>query len=368
MLVSEFHYDLPEELIAQQPLPDRASSRLLHLSAETGVFADRQFREFPDLLRPGDLVVFNNTRVFPARLYGRRGGLKSQPLSPRNPASRDFLHGRVEVLLTRQLSHDPNDWECLVRPGRKIAVGEHLFFGVDGGDHDELQAEVISRGEFGERHIRFAPTDDFFARIDRIGHIPLPPYIAREDSFADRDRYQTVYARERGSVAAPTAGLHFTPEILAMLGERNIETTEVTLHVGLGTFQPVHVEKVEEHKLHSEAYSISGEAAEKIARARGENRRVVAIGTTTVRTLEYAVRQSSGQIRSGSGEANLFIYPGHKFQIVRALLTNFHLPQSTLLMLVCALGGKENVLRAYRHAVAERYRFYSYGDCMFVET
>ena len=363
MLVSEFHYDLPEELIVQQPLADRASSRLLHLSAESGVFENREFREFPDLLRPGDLVVFNNTRVFPARLYGRRGGLKSQPLSPQNPASRDFLRGRVEVLLTRQLSQDPNEWECLVRPGRKIAVGEHLYF----AEHDELQAEVTARGEFGERHIRFAPTDDFFARVERIGHIPLPPYIAREDSSADRDRYQTVYARERGSVAAPTAGLHFTPEILARLHDRNIESAEITLHVGLGTFQPVRVEKVEEHKLHSEAYSISADAAAKIERARSENRRVVAIGTTTVRTLEYAARQSSGQIRAGSGEANLFIYPGYKFQVVGALLTNFHLPESTLLMLVCTLGGKENVLRAYRHAVAERYRFYSYGDCMFVE-
>jgi len=363
VLVSEFHYDLPEELIAQQPLADRASSRLLHLSAESGVFENREFCEFPELLRPGDLVVFNNTRVFPARFYGRRGGLRSQPVSPQNPESRDFLHGRVEVLLTRQLSQDPNEWECLVRPGRKIAVGEHLYF----GDHDELQAEVIARGEFGERHIRFAPTDDFFARVERIGHIPLPPYIAREDSSADRDRYQTVYARERGSVAAPTAGLHFTPEILARLRDRNIESAEITLHVGLGTFQPVRVEKVEEHKLHSEAYSISADAAAKIERARRENRRVVAIGTTTVRTLEHATRQSPGQIHAGSGEANLFIYPGYKFQVVGALLTNFHLPESTLLMLVCALGGKENVMRAYRHAVGERYRFYSYGDCMFVE-
>jgi len=382
VLVSAFHYDLPEELIAQQPPPDRASSRLLHLSAATGLFQDRQFREFPDLLQPGDLVVFNNTRVFPARLYGRRQGLKSQPVSLRNPASREFLHGRVEVLLTRQLSQDPNDWECLVRPGRKIAVGEHLFF----GQHDELQAEVIARGAFGERHIRFAPTpmwgqppsavrpgetrqplDNFFATVERIGHIPLPPYIAREDSTADRDRYQTVYARERGSVAAPTAGLHFTREIIARLRERNIETVEVTLHVGLGTFQPVRVEKVEEHKLHSETFSITPEAAEKISRARRENRRVVAIGTTTVRTLEYAAQQGQGTVRAGSGEANLFIYPGYKFQVVGALLTNFHLPQSTLLMLVCALGGKENVLAAYRHAVAQRYRFYSYGDCMFVE-
>jgi S-adenosylmethionine:tRNA ribosyltransferase-isomerase len=363
VLVSDFHYDLPEELIAQQPLPDRAASRLLHLSSATGAFADRQFRDFPDLLRPGDLLVFNNTRVFPARLYGRRAGLKSQPLSPHNPASRDFLHGRIEVLLTRQLQRDPNDWKCLVRPGRKIGIGEHLFFGED----DELHAEVIARGEFGERHIRFAAVDDFFARVEKIGHIPLPPYIARADSPADRERYQTVYARERGSVAAPTAGLHFTPEILSRLDNRGIETAEVTLHVGLGTFQPVRVEKVEEHTLHSEPYSISEEGAARIRQTRSESRRVIAVGTTTVRTLEYAARQGGGEVHAGEGEANLFIYPGYKFQVVNALLTNFHLPQSTLLMLVCALGGKENVLRAYGHAVAERYRFYSYGDCMFVE-
>jgi len=364
VLVSDFHYDLPEELIAQQPLPDRAASRLLYLSPTSGMLQDLQFRDFPNLLRPSDLVVFNNTRVFPARLYGRRGGLKSQVLSPQNPAARDFLRGRIEVLLTRQLQTDPNEWECLVRPGRKISVGEHLFF----GDHDELQAEVIARGEFGERHIRFAPTEDFFGDIEVIGHIPLPPYIAREDSSSDRDRYQTVYARERGSVAAPTAGLHFTPEILEKLRERKIETAEITLHVGLGTFQPVRVDKVEDHKLHSEPYSISAEAAEKIARALKEKRRVVAVGTTPVRTLEYAAQQGNGEVCAGSAEANLFIYPGYNFKVVSALLTNFHLPQSTLLMLVCSLGGKENVLNAYRHAVAERYRFYSYGDCMFVET
>jgi S-adenosylmethionine:tRNA ribosyltransferase-isomerase len=370
VLVSDFHYELPPELIAQQPLADRADSRLLHLSKAAGAIEDRQFRDFPSLLRPGDLVIFNNTRVFPARLYGRREGLKSQTVSPNNPASRDFLRGRVEVLLTKQLQRDPNDWECLVRPGRKIDVGERLFFSEDQGlnEKDELQAEVIARGEFGERRIRFAPVDDFFSKVERIGHIPLPPYIAREDSSNDRDRYQTVYARERGSVAAPTAGLHFTPEILKKLRERGIETAEVTLHVGLGTFQPVHVEKIEDHHLHSEPYLISPEAADKIRRARAENRRIVAVGTTTVRTLEYAAQQSAGEVRAGSGEASLFIYPGFKFQVVQALLTNFHLPESTLLMLVCALGGKENVLNAYRHAVAEHYRFYSYGDCMFVET
>ncbi len=324
---------------------------------------DRQFHDFPDLLRPSDLVVFNNTRVFPARLYGRREGVRSQPVSDRNPAAQNFLQGRSEVLLTRQLSQDPNTWECLVRPGRKIGVGERLFF----GEQDELRAEVVSRDSFGQRQICFAPVEDFFARVEKIGHIPLPPYIAREDSFADRERYQTIYAQQRGSVAAPTAGLHFTPEILARLRKRGIESAEVTLHVGLGTFQPVRSVKVEDHQLHSEAYSISAEAAEKINRARRESRRIVAVGTTTVRTLEYAAQQSADEIPASSGEANLFIYPGYKFQVVQALLTNFHLPQSTLLMLVCALGGQQNVLRAYEHAVAQRYRFYSYGDCMFVE-
>jgi S-adenosylmethionine:tRNA ribosyltransferase-isomerase len=225
----------------------------------------------------------------------------------------------------------------------------------------------MARGSFGERRIRFAAGDDFFASVEKIGHIPLPPYIAREDSSADRERYQTVYARERGSVAAPTAGLHFTPEILTRLRERSIETAEVTLHVGLGTFQPVRSQRVEDHQLHSEAYSISPDAAQKINRARRASRRIVAVGTTTVRTLEYAALRGGGEIGAGSGKADLFIYPGYKFQVVQALLTNFHLPQSTLLMLVCALGGKENVIRAYEHAVAQRYRFYSYGDCMFVE-
>jgi S-adenosylmethionine:tRNA ribosyltransferase-isomerase len=423
VLVSDFHYELPEELIAQEPLADRAGSRLLHVdSTQAGGLEDRQFREFPELLRPGDVVVFNNTRVFPARLYGRRSGVQlphpsrssGRAFSQRtremerpgiqnphpfdNPRAGSLakdarrmghpaasLLGRIEVLLTRQVQPEPNEWECLVRPGRKIGVGEGLLF----GEHDELQAEVIGRGEFGERRIRFAalpgfarsdsrgrlsphnpesaPGKDFFGLVERIGHIPLPPYISREDSGEDRERYQTVYARERGSVAAPTAGLHFTPEILAGMRKRGIETAEVTLHVGLGTFQPVRVERVEEHRLHSEAYSISVDAADSIRRARKESRRIVAVGTTTVRTLEFAAQQGAGEVRAGSGEANLFIYPGYRFHVVRALLTNFHLPQSTLLMLVCALGGKQNVMRAYEHAVRERYRFYSYGDCMFVE-
>lgn len=362
MLVSDFDYFLPEELIAQEPLPDRAGSRLLYLSRKSAEMQDLTFRNFPDLLHPDDLVVFNNTRVFPARLYGRRGGARAHPISPHNPAAREFLKGEAEVLLTRQLSSQPNEWECLVRPGRKIGVGERLFF----GEQDELQASVIERGKFGERKIRFSEVDDFFGLIERLGHVPLPPYIARSDRQSDRERYQTVYARERGSVAAPTAGLHFTPEILSRLKERGIETAEITLHVGLGTFQPVRVEIVEQHQLHSERYGISEKTAAQINSALSGGRRVVAIGTTSVRTLEYSARHT-GQVRAGTGEADLFIYPGFSFRVVGALLTNFHLPRSTLLMLVSAFGGREPVLKAYRHAVREKYRFYSYGDCMFLE-
>lgn len=370
MLVSDFNYDLPPERIAQEPLADRAGSKLLHLNRMSGERADRQFKEFPSLLRTDDLLVLNNTRVFPARLYGRRSGLKAHPISDSNPASRDFLRGRIEVLLTRQVAEQTNEWESVVRPGRKIGVGEKLFF----GDADQLQAEVIARGEFGERRIRFSPVEDFFARLDEIGHIPLPPYIDRPDSAGDRERYQTVYAQPRGSAAAPTAGLHFTPGVIEEIKARGVETAEITLHVGLGTFQPVRAEQVEEHKLHSETYLVSTEAADKINRALREKRRVIAVGTTTVRTLEFAAtlckdkeRSATGKIMAGVGEANIFIYPGYEFQVVQGLLTNFHLPQSTLLMLVCALAGRENVLRAYQHAVSQEYRFYSYGDCMFVE-
>jgi S-adenosylmethionine:tRNA ribosyltransferase-isomerase len=364
VLVAEFNYFLPAELIAQEALPDRAASRLLRLERSSGALQDRWFREFPELLRADDLVIFNNTEVFPARLYGSRSGEKAQPVSAQNRAAKEYLKGRVEVLLTRQVSQEPNEWECLVRPGRKIGIGEKLFFGGRG----ELQAEVVQRGSFGERRIRFGPGADFWKEVDRLGHVPLPPYIDREDRSGDRERYQTVYAKERGSVAAPTAGLHFTPEVLARMRERGIETAEITLHVGLGTFQPVRADRVEDHRLHRESYVISNEAAEKINRALEASRRVVAVGTTTVRTLEYAAgRSGTGNVEAGCGEADIFIYPGHKFRVVGALLTNFHLPQSTLLMLVCALGGEERVLAAYKHAVEEEYRFYSYGDCMFVE-
>ena len=363
MLVSDFDYCLPSELVAQKPLEERSASRLLRLARATGCIEDLSFRHLPDLLRPHDLVVFNNTRVFPARLFGRRSGLRSQPLSAQNPASRGFLQGRIEVLLTRQISDEPNVWQCLVRPGRKIAVGEKLSF----GENDELVATVVARADFGERHLRFEKSaGDFFAALDRLGHVPLPPYISRQDTSSDRERYQTVYARERGSVAAPTAGLHFTPEILDRIKQRGLETAEITLHVGLGTFQPIHAERVEEHKLHREVYNIPAEASEKINLALDQKRRVVAVGTTTVRALEFAAR-TSGRVPAGSGEADLFIYPGYHFCVVGALLTNFHLPQSTLLMLVSAFAGADRVRAAYRHAVDQKYRFYSYGDCMFLE-
>jgi S-adenosylmethionine:tRNA ribosyltransferase-isomerase len=397
VLVSDFDFYLPEELIAQEALADRSSSRLLHLSRSTGRFEDRRFIEFPNLLRPGDLLVLNSSRVFPARLYGRRAGLHAQPVSPRNPASRDFLHGRVEVMLTHQM--ESHVWQALVRPGRKIGVGEKIFFSAADSARlpaghtsapsalatdeasspalatAELTAEVIGRGEFGERTLRFDPVPDFFAIVEKLGHVPLPPYIAREDRPEDRERYQTVYARAEttGSVAAPTAGLHFTPQILADVRERGIEIAELTLHVGLGTFQPVHVENVEEHKLHRESFSIPDAVAAQINRALVEKRRVVAVGTTTVRTLEFAASQntlsSAGTptVSAGSGEADIFIYPGFEFRVINAMLTNFHLPRSTLLMLVSAFAGRENVVKAYAHAVEEKYRFFSYGDCMFVE-
>lgn len=364
MRVSDFDFHLPEELIAQEPLATRSDSRMLHLRRATGEFEDRRFLDLPGLLRPDDLLVVNNSRVFPARLFGHRSGLHAQPVSPRNPAAKEFLQGKVEVLLTRQLG--PLEWQALVRPGRKIDVGEKITFGEKG----ELQAEIIARGEFGERTLRFAPVPDFFAAVEKLGHVPLPPYIAREDRSEDRERYQTVYARPeaRGSVAAPTAGLHFTPEILGQIRDREIEIAEITLHVGLGTFQPLHVENIEEHKMHRESYSISESVAAQINRAREQHRRIVAVGTTTVRTLEYlAKRTADAEIQAGSGEADIFIYPGFQFRVIAALLTNFHLPQSTLLMLVSAFAGRENILRAYRQAVEERYRFFSYGDCMLIE-
>jgi S-adenosylmethionine:tRNA ribosyltransferase-isomerase len=298
--------------------------------------------------------------VIPSRLFGHRNGLRTQPLSPNNPAAKEYLTGKVEVLLTSAVSG--NVWKALVRPGRKIGVGERITFG-----DDELHAEVIARGQFGERTVRFdvASRDDLLDKLDRLGHVPLPPYIDREDRDEDKTRYQTVFAQEPGSAAVPTAGLHFTPEILSELEANGVQIARVTLQVGLGTFAPLRHDRVEENKLHQEHYSIPAETADAIRNAKAHGRRVVAVGTTTVRTLEFSAQQT-GQVTADNGEADIFIYPGFRFEIVDALLTNFHLPRSSLLMLVSAFAGKENVMRAYEHAVKERYRFFSYGDCMFI--
>jgi S-adenosylmethionine:tRNA ribosyltransferase-isomerase len=360
MLLQDFDYPLPSELIAQRPLPERDASRMMVLDRAAGRFTDSAFRELPQVLSPGDLLVFNNTKVFPARLLGRRRGTTAQPIGKRNPAAREYLTAEVELLLTRQESDDV--WQGLVHPGRKVRTGEVLVFG--GG---ELEAEVVGRGEYGVRRVRLRTRQGSIeAAIDRLGHVPLPPYIRRPDEPPDREAYQTVYAKVRGAVAAPTAGFHFTERILEELARRGIETCEITLHVGLGTFQPVRTAHVEDHRMEAERYEISESAAATINRALEDGRRVIAVGTTSVRTLESVAREHRGRIVAGRGDTNLFIFPGFQFQVVRALLTNFHLPKSTLLMLVSAFAGRELILRAYQHAISERYRFYSYGDCMLI--
>ncbi len=360
MEVKDFNYALPAELIAQRPLEERDASRMLAVERATGRLQDGAFRDLPQRLAPGDLLVLNNTRVFPARLLGRRRGAGAQKISPHNPAAREFLSAEMELFLTRRESEEI--WWGLVHPGRKVRTGEVLVFGA--GD---LEAEVLGRGEFGLRRVALrARSGSVEEVIDRVGHVALPPYIRRRDEPGDHATYQTVYAKTRGAVTAPTAGLHFTPRVLEALKARGVETCEITLHVGLGTFQPVRVERVEDHRMESEHYEISPAAAEALNRARDAGRRVVAVGTTSVRTLESAARAHEGRIVAGRGETNLFIYPGFEFRVVGALLTNFHLPQSTLLMLVSALAGRDLVLRAYEHAVRERYRFYSYGDCMLI--
>jgi S-adenosylmethionine:tRNA ribosyltransferase-isomerase len=352
--VADFDYELPEELIAQQPPAERGMSRMLVMDRATGAFKDDFFSSLGRHLRPGDLLVLNDSRVIPARLYARRT-LRREREKPT---------GRIEVMLIEPAGE--NCWHALVRPSRKVAIGERLVFPAPTGEII-LEAEVLERGEFGERLLEFVPVDDFFAVLDRIGHIPLPPYIHRDDADTDRDRYQTVFAEERGSVAAPTAGLHFTPQMLASLQASEIEIARVTLHVGLGTFAPLRVERVDEVRLHSERYTITAEAADAINRAVGDGRRIVAVGTTTVRTLESVALATGGRpIQPHSGATEIFISPGFEFRLVGALLTNFHLPQSSLLMLVSAFAGREQVLAAYHHAVEQKYRFFSYGDCMFI--
>jgi S-adenosylmethionine:tRNA ribosyltransferase-isomerase len=364
MRLDELDYHLPREQIAQRPLDRREASRLLFLNRTSGVFEDRSFTDFPGLLRGDELLVLNNTRVIPARLFGRRAGVHSQP--PSRATKSEHLTGKVEIFLTREL--DSEIWEALVRPGRKMQVGERVLFG-----EGELEAEVLSRGQLGLRTLRFISHDQSSVsrHFERLGHVPLPPYIERADEISDRERYQTVFAKRPGAIAAPTAGLHFSTEILERIRERGVEVCELTLNVGLGTFQPIHGETLEGHIMHSEGYEIPEGTAERIGAAREAGRPVLAVGTTVVRALEDSALRaaesgSANLVLSGKAEARLFIVPGFQFRLVEGLLTNFHLPRSTLLALVCSFAGREHVLKAYEHAVKTGYRFYSYGDCMFV--
>jgi S-adenosylmethionine:tRNA ribosyltransferase-isomerase len=360
--VSDFNFDLPEELIAQSPPEIRGSSRMLVLDRATGAYQDNFFSNLPKILRPGDLLILNDSRVIPARLYATRAGLHTQHNSP-DPT------GRIEVLLTQQLAQ--NDWAALVRPSRKIQPGERLLFHAPNESKPLLEAEILTAGEFGERTLRFSPTPDFQAILNKIGHMPLPPYIHRDDNPEDRDRYQTVFSQQPGSAAAPTAGLHFTPEIFAELKQNGVQIETITLHVGLGTFQPIRAENLENVRLHAEHYTLPAATAKAINTALQAGSRIIAAGTTTTRTLEHCAEITHGKpLTPHSGQTSIFISPGHKFQIVSGLLTNFHLPKSTLLMLVSAFAGsesgRESVLAAYAHAVQQKYRFFSYGDCMLL--
>ncbi|MGD0957750.1 MAG: tRNA preQ1(34) S-adenosylmethionine ribosyltransferase-isomerase QueA [Candidatus Acidiferrales bacterium] len=362
MNVGEFDYDLPADRIAQRPLAERDASRMLLLDRATGAWEDRWFRELPELLRGNELIVVNNARVLPARLFGRRSGIHAQTPGRHNPARGEFLQTSIEVLLVRQVGVDT--WETLVRPGRKIATGERIIFG-----EGELEAQVEARGEYGLRLLRFKSKNGFHETLGRLGHIPLPPYIKRADEPLDRERYQTIFARQGNAVAAPTAGLHFTSGILERLRGRGIEIAEITLEVGLGTFEPIRTERLEDHKIHAETYDIPEVTASAIVRAQRESRPALAVGTTVVRALEDAAERNLGRAEAfapGKAEAKVFLYPGKPFHVVNQLLTNFHLPRSSLLAMVAGFAGRENVLRAYRHAVSAGYRFYSYGDAMLI--
>jgi S-adenosylmethionine:tRNA ribosyltransferase-isomerase len=338
MQLSDFDYHLPEELIAQHPANVRDQSRLLVLGRETGAVSHRRFYDLPSYLVPGDTLVFNDTRVIPARLVG----------------TKTDTGAKVEVFLLNRLTEDR--WETLVKPGRKLRPGTTVSFG------DDLRGEILAVTDFGGRVVRFSFNGIFEEVLDRLGETPLPPYI--HEQLQDKERYQTVYSRERGSAAAPTAGLHFTDKLLSSLADNSINLAFLTLHVGLGTFRPVSAENILDHKMHREYYSIPPAAADIINRAKERGGRIIAVGTTAVRTLETVARD--GRVEAGSGWTDIFIYPGYRFKMVDALLTNFHLPKSTLLMLVSAFAGRENVLAAYREAVAERYRFFSFGDAMLI--
>jgi S-adenosylmethionine:tRNA ribosyltransferase-isomerase len=354
--LADFDFVLPPDLVAQSPPPQRGASRLLVVDRPTGALTDRQFSDLPDLLRPDDLLVTNDTRVFAARLLGTRlpGG------------------GAVECLLIRRLDDPPADggetmelWEALVHPGQRLKEGSRIEFGGDG--LPAIHGEVLARLFHGRRRLRLWTDGEALAEaIDRIGHVPLPPYIKRPHSTADCERYQTVYARARGSIAAPTAGLHFTPETLARIDACGIERVSVTLHVGYGTFQPVRVSRVEDHQMDAEYYEVSASTAMAVSDALAAGRRIVAVGTTTTRTLESLRLDAEGRVAPGRGSTSLFIFPGYRFRVVSGLVTNFHLPRSSLLLLVSAFAGRDTVLAAYRHAIESGYRFYSYGDAMFI--
>ena len=353
MNLSDFDYTLPKELVASHPVQPRDQSRLMYVRRATGEISHHAFAELPELLRPADLMVFNNTKVFPARLLGHRLGLASQSYpTDKTPSA------MIEVLLLKALGDDV--WEVLVKPGRKMRVGERVRFG------SRLECEVVDRGELGSRRVRFLYQGNFDDLIDTLGHVPLPPYIDRPDQARDKAEYQTIFARKRGAVAAPTAGLHFTPAILRRLRDRGVETCEITLHVGLGTFQPVHAEQIEDHQMEAEYFEIAADVAQVIHAAKAQNRRVVGVGTTAARALESSAGRHNGTIQAETGETRLFIYPGFRFSCLDGLLTNFHLPRSTLLMLVCAFAGREAILNVYQQAIDAKYRFYSYGDCMLI--
>ncbi len=340
MNVKDFNYELPQELIAQDPLEDRSSSRLMVLGREDGSIRHGIFRDITDELHPGDCLVINNTKVLPARLYGTKEGTQAG----------------IELLLLKRLSDDR--WETLVKPGKKAKPGAKIIFG-DG----LLTGEIVEIAQEGNRVIQFSYQGIFEEILDQLGEMPLPPYITHH--LEDKQRYQTVYAKEEGSAAAPTAGLHFTPQLLAQIRAKGVEIAEVTLHVGLGTFRPVKVDHILDHHMHAEFYTITKEQADKINQAKAAGHRVIAVGTTSTRTLE-TVADEAGYVREASGYTQIFIYPGYQFRCIDALITNFHLPQSTLLMLVSALAGRERVLSAYEEAVREKYRFFSFGDAMLI--
>ncbi|MDO4744723.1 MAG: tRNA preQ1(34) S-adenosylmethionine ribosyltransferase-isomerase QueA [Clostridia bacterium] len=340
MDIKDFYYDLPTELIAQKPLEDRASSRLMVLDRKTGDISHKHFYDIADYLNPGDCLVMNDTRVIPARLYGTKEG----------------SGGKIEFLLLKRL--DIDTWELILRPGKKAKVGSRFVFG-DG----RLKAEVIDVKEDGNRIVRFEYEGIWEELLDSLGEMPLPPYI--KEKLEDKNRYQTVYSKIEGSAAAPTAGLHFTDDLLEKLRAKGVKTAFVTLHVGLGTFRPVSAEKIEDHKMHTEFYQISKETADIINQTRAEGGRIICVGTTSVRTLESSSAEN-GTVIPGSGDTSIFIYPGYKFKTVDSLITNFHLPESTLLMLISALYDRDSIMKAYNEAIKEKYRFFSFGDAMFI--